>query len=144
MITGGSGHRIHRNEVVGHLFGVVLSGSSSTTVSENQLECRWAGVHLLNCDHIEVVANNIQHTMRAVDVTGGNNSIITGNRAADGDSGAVVQFGATDTAVIDNHVERCRLGVLAWDAPTTLIGPNSFVDLHEEVPVVNGPDVDAD
>jgi hypothetical protein len=49
-------------------------------------------------------------------------------------------MGATDTSVIDNHIERCRVGVLVWDAPTTRVGPNAFVDLHEEEPVVFGPD----
>lgn len=143
-LTGGSGHRIHRNEVVDHLCGVRLANVSASIVSENRFESRWWGVHLRRCDHVEVVDNNMQHTMRAVDVDGGNGSIVTGNWVADGDSAAVVEFGATETSVIDNHVERCRIGVLVWDAPTTRLGPNTFVDLHEEDPIVHGPDLDSD
>jgi len=52
----------------------------------------------------------------------------------------LIEFGATDTAVLDNHIERCRIGVLVWDAPTTRVGHNTYVDLHEEEPVVTGPE----
>ncbi len=143
-VTGGSGHRITRNEVVDHLCGIRLADVSASAVTENRIEGRWWGVHLAHCDHVEVADNNMQHTMRAVDVAGGNGSNVTGNWVADGDSGALVEFGATDTSVIDNHIERCRIGVLVWDAPTTTIGPNTFVDLHDEEPVVTGPDADPD
>lgn len=143
-LTGGSGHRIHRNEVVEHLGSVRLDDVSASVVSENRFEGRWWAVQLRQCDHVEVIANNIQHTMRAVDVSGGSGSIITANRVADGDSGALIQSGATETAVIDNHVERCRIGVLVWDAPTTRVGSNTFVDLHEEESVVYGPDAEID
>ena len=139
-LTGGSGHVIDRNELVDHLCNVRLRDASASLVTENRFEGRWWAVHLVNCDHVEVVDNNMQHTMRAVDVEAGNGSVITGNWVADGDSGALVEFGATDTAVIDNHIERCRIGVLVWDAPTTRIGPNTFVDLHEQDPIVIGPE----
>ncbi|HEY4331117.1 MAG TPA: hypothetical protein VGM78_01055, partial [Ilumatobacteraceae bacterium] len=56
--------------------------------------------------------------------------VVNGNWIADGDSGAVVDSGASNTTLIDNHVERCRIGILVWDAPTTQVGPNTFVDLH--------------
>ncbi len=141
-ITAGTGHRIIRNEIVEHLCGVRLTDASASVVSDNRIEGRWWAVHLARCDHVEVADNTIHHTMRAVDVDGGNGSVVTGNWVADGDSGALVAFGATDTAVIDNHVERCRIGLLLWDAPTTRVGPNTFVDLHEDVAVVIGPDVD--
>jgi nitrous oxidase accessory protein NosD len=139
-LTGGSGHSIVQNEIVDHLCNIRLRDTSASVVSENRLEGRWWAVHLANCDHVAVIENNIQHSMRAVDVQSGNGSIVTGNWVADGDSGALVEFGATDTSVIDNHIERCRIGVLVWDAPTTRVGPNTYVDLHEEDPVVIGPE----
>jgi alpha-L-fucosidase len=144
QLEGGSGHVINRNEIVEHLCNIRLRDCNAATVSENRLEGRWWGVHLAGCDGVEVVDNTMQHTMRAVNVEGGSGCVVTGNWVADGDSGALIEFGATETAVIDNHVERCRLGVLVWDAPTTGIGPNTFVDLHEEQPIVRGPDADAD
>jgi alpha-L-fucosidase len=139
-LTGGSGHTIIQNEVIDHLCSVRLRDVNTSVISENRFEGRWWAVHLDNCDHVAVIENNIKHSMRAVDVQSGNGSIITGNWVADGDSGALVEMGATDTSVIDNHIERCRVGVLVWDAPTTRVGPNAFVDLHEEEPVVFGPD----
>ncbi|MCU1399285.1 MAG: putative glycosidase [Acidimicrobiales bacterium] len=142
LVDGGSGHRITRNEIVEHRCAIRCEDVSASTVTENRIEAQLWAVHLLRCDHVEVADNQVQHTMRAVDVEGGNGSVITGNWVADGDSGAVVEFGATDTAVIDNHVERCRIGVLVWDAPSTRVGPNTFVDIHEEEPCVHGPDVD--
>jgi len=143
-LNGGSGHLISRNEVIDHLCNVRLTQTIAASVSENRFEGRWWAVHLAGCDHIEVVDNSVQHTMRAVNVEGGNGCVVTGNWIADGDSGALIEFGATETAVIDNHVERCRTGVLVWDAPTTRIGPNTFVDLHEEQAVVRGPDADTE
>ena len=139
-LFGGSGHSIAHNEVVDHLCNVRLRDCSASVVSENRLEGRWWAVHLANCDHVAVIENNIQHSMRAIDVESGNGSIITGNWVADGDSGTLVEMGATDTSVIDNHIERCRIGVLVWDAPTTRVGPNTFVDLHEQEPVILGPE----
>jgi alpha-L-fucosidase len=141
-ITGGAGHRITRNEIVEHLCAVRLTGASASIVAENRLEGRWWGVHLSRCDHVEVRENSIRQSMRAIDVEAGNGSAVSGNRIADGDSGALIESGATDVTVIDNHIERCRIGIVVWDAPTTRLGPNTFVDLHEEDPVVHGPDVD--
>lgn len=143
-LAGGSGHRVVRNEVVDHLCAIRCSDVSASSITDNRLQARWWGVHLDGCDHVEVADNQMQYTMRAVDVDGGNGSVITGNWVADGDSGALVEFGATDTFVIDNHIERCRIGVLVWDAPTTRIGPNTFVDLHEADPCVHGPDAELD
>ncbi len=141
-LTGGSGHRIHRNEIVGGVCALRLHDISASVVSENRLEARWQAVHLQRCDHVEVVDNSVRHSMRAIDIEGGNGSIVTGNWIADGDSGATIEFGATGTSIIDNHIERCRVGLVVWDAPTTLIGPNSYVDLHETDPVAHGPDAD--
>jgi alpha-L-fucosidase len=139
-LTGGAGHRVTRNEVVDHRCAIRADEVSTSVITENRIAGRWWGVHLVQCDHVEVAENQVQHTMRAFDVDGGNGSVITGNWVADGDSGALVQFGATETAVIDNHIERCRVGVIVWDAPTTQLGPNTFIDLHEAEPCVHGPD----
>ncbi|MCU1395069.1 MAG: putative glycosidase [Ilumatobacteraceae bacterium] len=143
-VVGGAGHRIVRNEIVDHRCAIRFVDVSASSITENRIEANWWAVHLLRCDHVEVADNQMQHTMRAVDVNGGNGSVVTGNWVADGDSGAVIQFGATDTSVMDNHVERCRIGVLVWDAPATSIGPNTFVDTHEEAACVFGPDSDHD
>ena len=139
-LTGGSGHAVAHNEMVDHLCNIRLRDASASNVTSNRLEGRWWGIHLINCDHVDVADNDIHHTMRAIDVHSGNGSVITGNWVADGDSGTLVEMGATDTAVIDNHIERCRIGLLLWDAPTTRLGPNSFVDLHDEEAVVIGPE----
>ena len=120
-----------------------MHDASASRVAENRCAARWWAVHLVQCDHIEVVDNSIRNTMRAVDVDGGNGTVVSANWVADGDSGAVVEFGATDTSIVDNHIERCRIGVLVWDAPSTRIGSNTFIDIHEEEPCVFGPDAEA-
>jgi len=139
---GGFGHRIVGNELVDHLCGIRMHDAGASKVAENRCASRWWAVHLVQCDHIEVTDNSIRNTMRAVDVDGGNGSVVSANWVVDGDSGTVVEFGATDTSVADNHIERCRIGVLVWDAPTTRIGSNRFIDIHEEEPCVFGPDAD--
>jgi len=139
----GFGHRIVGNELVDHLCSIRMHDASASRVAENRCAARWWAVHLVQCDHIEVVDNSIRNTMRAVDVDGGNGTVVSANWVADGDSGAVVEFGATDTSIVDNHIERCRIGVLVWDAPSTRIGSNTFIDIHEEEPCVFGPDAEA-
>ena len=139
-LAGGSGHTITQNEVIDHICNIRLRDASASVISENRLEGRWWAVHLTNCNHIGVIENKVSNTMRAVNVHSGSGSTISGNWVADGDSGALIEFGATDTAVLDNHIERCRIGVLVWDAPTTRVGHNTYVDLHEEEPVVTGPE----
>ena len=140
---GGFGHRIVGNELVDHLCSIRMHDASASRVAENRCAARWWAIHLVQCDHIEVLDNSIRNTMRAVDVDGGNGTVVSANWVADGDSGAVVEFGATDTSIVDNHIERCRIGVLVWDAPTTRIASNTFIDIHEEEPCVFGPDADA-
>ena len=139
----GFGHRIVDNELVDHLCSIRMHDTSSSRIAANRCAARWWAVHLVQCDHIEVVDNSIRNTMRAVDVDGGNGTVVSANWVADGDSGAVVEFGATDTSIVDNHIERCRIGVLVWDAPTTRIASNTFIDIHEEEPCVFGPDAEA-
>ncbi|MEX2626366.1 MAG: hypothetical protein WD225_05755, partial [Ilumatobacteraceae bacterium] len=70
-------------------------------------------------------------TMRAVDVDGGTHGEISGNAVSDGDSGCIVERGASDTTVSGNHWERCRIGLLAWDAGPLDESGNHAVDLHE-------------
>ena len=69
--------------------------------------------------------------MRAVDVDGGTLAQVTGNAVHDGDSGCLVQRGASDAEVTGNHWERCRVGLLAWDAGQVRHHDNAVVDLLE-------------
>ena len=54
-----------------------------------------------------------------------------GNAVADGDSGCVIQRGASDTTVTGNRWERCRTGLLAWDAGAVRYHGNTIVDVTE-------------
>jgi alpha-L-fucosidase len=56
----------------------------------------------------------------------------------DGDSGCLVQRGASDVEIIGNHWARCRVGLLAWDAGDLHHRENACVDLSE-APFVEGP-----
>ena len=78
-----------------------------------------------------IAGNAIAHTMRAVDIDGGTLAEITGNAVADGDSGCVIQRGASDTTVTGNRWERCRTGLLAWDAGAVRYHGNTIVDVTE-------------
>jgi alpha-L-fucosidase len=78
--------------------------------------------------------------MRAVHVVGGTQAVIDGNAVFDGDSGCVVERGAAGSRVSGNHWERCRIGLLAWDAADVVVRDNHGVDLHEpEHATVTGP-----
>ena len=139
-LSHGSGHRVANNELLDHLCSVRLHDVSAALVTSNRCQGRWWAIHLDQCDHVSVVDNTVQHSMRAVTVTGGNGSVVFGNWISDGDSGCLVEFGATEITIIDNRIERCRVGVLVWDAPTVQVGPNAFLDLHEPESVITGPD----
>lgn len=67
--------------------------------------------------------------MRAVDIDGGTLAQVTGNAVSDGDSGCLAQRGASDVEVSGNHWERCRVGLMAWDAGTVRHYDNAAVDL---------------
>ena len=90
-ISGGNGHQIIDNELVDHLSAIHLTEASGGAVERNRCEARWWGVRLQRCDFVQVVDNQVKHTMRAVDVDGGTGSTVRGNWVTDGDSGALVQ-----------------------------------------------------
>jgi alpha-L-fucosidase len=75
------------------------------------------------------MSNAVEHTMRAVDVDGGTDVRVTGNAAADGDSGCVLQGGASNVEVTGNYWERCRVGLLAWGAGQARDRDNTCADL---------------
>ena len=78
--------------------------------------------------------------MRAVDVDGGTHAVVTGNVAADGDSGCVLQHGASNTEIAGNYWDRCRMGLLAWGAGEFRARANTASDLGEpEADVAVGP-----
>jgi alpha-L-fucosidase len=130
-ITGGYGHLIESCELHHHLCAVRLTGTLESTVRGNHVEARWWGVHLVGTDASQVSGNATVGTMRAVDVDGGTAAEVSGNAVADGDSGCVIERGATGTIVSGNRWERCRIGLLAWDAGTVSHHDNAGIDLHE-------------
>ncbi len=74
--------------------------------------------------------------MRAIDIDGGTLTQVTGNAVSDGDSGCLAQRGASDIEVSGNHWERCRVGLMAWDAGTVRHYDNTAVDLLQPDDVV--------
>lgn len=130
-ITGGSRHLIDSCEFTASLQGLRLTGSVGATVRNNTMNARWWAVQLIDCEATTVIGNAIESTMRAVDVDGGSDNVVTGNAVFDGDSGCLVQRGAANTEVSGNHWERCRLGLLSWDAGTVRCHDNHAVDLAE-------------
>ncbi|TVR25780.1 MAG: hypothetical protein EA389_07705 [Ilumatobacter sp.] len=130
-ITGGHGHLIESCELHHHLCAVRLTGTLDSTVRGNQLESRWWGVHLVGTEASHVSGNSTVGTMRAVDIEGGTGAEISGNAVSDGDSGCIIERGATGAIVSGNRWERCRIGLLAWDAGTVTHHDNAGIDLHE-------------
>ena len=47
---------------------------------------------------------------------------------ADGDSGCIIQRGASETTVSGNRWERCRTGLLGWDVGAVRYHGNAIVD----------------
>ena len=139
-ISGGSGHVVDSCEIDGHLAAITATGAIGASISRNRIRARWWGVRLLDTESITVTANNIEHTMRAVDVDGGSDARITGNVASDGDSGCVLQDGASNAEVSGNYWERCRIGLLAWNAGEFRERSNATTDLGEpDGRLVTGP-----
>ncbi|MEX2626633.1 MAG: alpha-L-fucosidase, partial [Ilumatobacteraceae bacterium] len=113
-VTGGYGHTVDSCEIHDHLCAIRLTRTLDSTVRGNVIAARWWGIHLVDTDASHVHGNAVSSTMRAVDVDGGTHAEISGNAVSDGDSGCVVQRGASDTIVSGNHWDRCRIGLLAW------------------------------
>jgi alpha-L-fucosidase len=130
-IAGGSGHVVENCELTDYLAAIRLTDTVATTIRGNRVTARWWGVQLIDTESALVCGNSFERTMRAVDVDGGTLAEITGNAAIGGDSGCVVQRGASDAEVAGNHWERCRIGLLAWDAGRVRHHDNACIDLGE-------------
>ena len=78
--------------------------------------------------------------MRAVDLDGGTQAVVDGNAVTDGDSGCIVEDGASHCEVYGNHWDRCRIGLLAWDAVSLHHQDNVSSSLHEaDGALITGP-----
>ena len=71
------------------------------------------------------------HDAWCVHIDGGSRAIVDGNAVCDGDSGCIVEWGASDCEVSGNRWERCRIGILAWEAAGLHAHDNEAIDLHE-------------
>ena len=124
----GTGHLIESCDLHNVLDAIRLTGTVGATVRGNRVEARWWGVRAIDTEATLIAANAMTHTMRAVDIDGGTLAEVTGNAVADGDSGCVIQRGATDTTVTGNRWERCRTGLIGWDAGAVREHGNAIVD----------------
>lgn len=124
----GTAHLVDSCEFHDVLEAVRLTGSVGATVRGNQINARWWGVRAVDTESTLVAANSISHGMRAVDIDGGTLAEVTGNAVADGDSGCIIQRGASETTVSGNRWERCRTGLLGWDVGAVRYHGNAIVD----------------
>lgn len=139
-LVGGSGHRVDGCALTDHLCAIRLERTVGTEVRGNVVRARWWAVHLIDTDGCHVHANSMASTMRAVDVDGGTHAVVSGNSVADGDSGCIIERGASGTLVRGNRWERCRIGLLAWDTGPLVHHDNATIDLHDpQGAVVLGP-----
>lgn len=139
-VQGGAGHVIESCELGDVLVAIRLTGTVGAVVRGNRIRGRWWGVHLVDTEGTQVVGNDVRHTMRAVDVDGGTLAVVTGNAVRDGDSGCVLQQGASDCEIAGNHWERCRIGLLAWDAGAFRAHDNAAIDLLDpDATITIGP-----
>jgi alpha-L-fucosidase len=130
-IAGGAGHLVESNELSTVLEAIRLTRTIGAEVRGNQVRARWWGVRLVDTETTLVVANAFEATMRSVDVDGGALAEVTGNSVVDGDSGCIVQRGASEIEISGNHWQRTRIGLLAWDAGHVRVHDNIAVDLTE-------------
>ena len=137
-IEGGTGHVVESCDITQVLEAIRLTKTIGAEIRGNRVSARWWGVRAIDTEATEVAANSFEHTMRAVDVDGGTLAEVTGNAVLDGDSGCVVQRGASDVMVAGNHWERLRIGLLAWDAGFVRHHDNTVVDVAD-APVTIGP-----
>ena len=130
-LIGGSGHEVDSCEFRDHLCGIRASDTTGTIVRGNNVSGRWWGIHLEQTEGAHVYGNFVDHTMRGIDIDGGTQAVIDGNAVCDGDSGCIVEWGASDCQVSGNRWERCRIGVLSWDVTGLHAHDNEAIDLHE-------------
>ena len=139
-LVGGGGHRIESSDLSAHLCAIRATDTTGTDVRHNTIDGRWWGVHLEHTEDAHVHGNRMRSTMRSVDVDGGTNAVVDGNASVGGDSGCVVQNGAARTVVSGNHWERCRVGLIAWEAVDLDHSDNVCVDLLDDgASLVVGP-----
>jgi alpha-L-fucosidase len=139
-LISGSGHEIDSCEFHDHLCGVRASDTTGTIIRGNNITARWWGVHLEQTEGAHVYGNFVDHTMRGIDIDGGTQAVVDGNAVCDGDSGCIVEWGASDCQVSGNRWERCRIGVLAWEANGLHAHDNEAIDLHEpDAALATGP-----
>lgn len=131
-LTGGGGHHVESSEFHGHLGAIRLTGTTGSTARGNTISARWWGVHVDHAEDAHVHGNRIRSTMRAVDVDGGTRAVVDGNAVTAGDSGCIIQDGAADCEVYGNHWDRCRIGLLSWNATSLHHQDNVCSDLYEE------------
>jgi alpha-L-fucosidase len=130
-ISEGGGHLIESCEVGNVLEAVRLTATTGATVRGNRVRARWWGVRAVDTQGTLVVGNAFTSITRAVDIDGGTLAEVTGNAVTDGDSGCVVQRGASSATVTGNRWERTRIGLLAWDSAPVKHHDNTAVDLIE-------------
>lgn len=139
-LIGGSGHEVDSCDIHDHLCAVRVSDGVGAVVRGNNITARWWGVHLERTEGAHVYGNFVNHTMRGIDIEGGSQALIDANAVCDGDSGCIVEWGASDCDVTGNRWERCRIGVLAWDTMGLRARANAAIDLHEpDAAFVTGP-----
>ena len=139
-LVGGSDHHVDSCEIRDHLCAVRVSDATGVQIRGNDIEARWWGVQLERTERTHVHGNFINRTMRAVDIDGGTQALVDGNAVCGGDSGCVVQRGASGCQVSGNRWERCRIGVLAWGATALHEQDNEAIDLHElDAASISGP-----
>ena len=130
-LIGGSGHQIDSCEFSKHLCAIRATGTTGTIVRSNNAAARWWGIHLAQSEGAHVYGNFIERTMRGIDIDGGTQAVVDGNAVSNGDSGCIVEGGATDCQVSGNRWERCRIGVLVWDASNFHVHHNDAIDLDD-------------
>jgi alpha-L-fucosidase len=130
-LSGGCGHTIDSCQFDDFLVAVRLHDTIGATVDRNRITARWWGVQLIDTEGSVVAGNNIERTMRAVDVDGGTHAEITGNAVSGGDSGCLLQRGAASIEVAGNRWDGCRIGLLAWDSGEFRQHDNTCADLGE-------------
>jgi alpha-L-fucosidase len=108
-----------------------VTDATGVVIRGNTMSGRWWAIRLVGSERAHVHGNTIHHSMRAIDLDGGSSTLIDGNAVFDGDSGCIVQNGASGMQVSGNHWERCRIGMLAWNTTSLHHQDNSCVDLHE-------------
>lgn len=139
-LRGGGGQNIESSEFSDHLCAVRLTNTTGSSVRGNTIQGRWWGVHADHAEDAHIHGNRIRSTMRAVDIDGGTQAVVDGNSVIDGDSGCIVEDGATDSEVYGNHWDRCRIGLLEWGAVGLRHQDNVASSLHEpDSAFITGP-----